>query len=44
VGIRPVTDLTITQHFLKLRAFDDLSHEALLQAARGWIAHLSDDS
>jgi hypothetical protein len=39
-----ILGLTITQqHFLKLRAFDDLSHEALLHAARGWIAHLSDN-
>jgi hypothetical protein len=39
-----ILGLTITQHFLKLRAFDDVSHEALLEAARSWIAHVSDDS
>jgi AcrR family transcriptional regulator len=44
ITVSGILGLTITQHFLKLRAFDDVSHEALLQAARGWIAHLSDDS
>jgi AcrR family transcriptional regulator len=44
ITVSGILGLTITQHFLKLRAFDDLSHEALLQAARGWIAHLSTDS
>jgi AcrR family transcriptional regulator len=42
ITVSGILGLTITQHFLKLRAFDDVSHEALLQAARGWIAHLSD--
>jgi len=44
ITVSGILGMTITQHFLKLRAFDDVSHEALLQAARGWIAHLSDDS
>jgi AcrR family transcriptional regulator len=44
ITVSGILGLTITQHFLKLRAFDNVSHEALLQAARGWIAHLSDDS
>jgi AcrR family transcriptional regulator len=44
ITVSGILGLTITQHFLKLSAFDDVSHEALLQAARGWIAHLSDDS
>jgi AcrR family transcriptional regulator len=44
ITVSGILGLTITQHFLKLRAFDDLSHEALLQATRGWIAHLSNDS
>jgi AcrR family transcriptional regulator len=44
ITVSGILGLTITQHFLKLRAFDDVSHEALLEAARGWIAHLSDDS
>jgi hypothetical protein len=44
IAVSGILGLTITQHFLKLHAFDDVSHEALLQAARGWIAHLSDDS
>ncbi|MEU7872903.1 TetR family transcriptional regulator [Dactylosporangium sp. NPDC049140] len=44
ITVSGILGLTITKHFLKLRAFDDVSHEALLQAARGWIAHLSDDS
>ena len=43
ITVSGILGLTITQHFLKLRAFDDVSPEALLQAARGWIAHLSDD-
>jgi AcrR family transcriptional regulator len=44
ITVSGILGLTITQHFLKLRAFDDVSHEALLEAARGWIAHLSDGS
>jgi AcrR family transcriptional regulator len=44
ITVSGILGLTITQHFLKLRAFDDVSHEALLQAARGFIAHLSHDS
>lgn len=43
ITVSGILGLTITQHFLKLRAFDDVPHEALLQAARGWIAHLSDE-
>jgi AcrR family transcriptional regulator len=39
-----ILGLTITQHFLKLRAFDDVSHDALVRAARNWITHVSDDS
>jgi AcrR family transcriptional regulator len=44
ITVSGILGLTITQHFLKLRAFDDVSHEALLQAARGWTAYLSRDS
>jgi AcrR family transcriptional regulator len=44
ITVSGILGLTITQHFLKLRAFEGVSHEALLQAASGWIAHLSDDS
>lgn len=44
ITVSGILGLTITQHFLKLRAFDDVSPEALLQAAHGWIAHLSEDS
>lgn len=44
ITVSGILGLTITQHFLKLRAFDDVSHEALLLAARGWIAHVSDGS
>lgn len=36
-----ILGLTITQHFLKLRAFDDASSDQLLRAARGWIASVS---
>lgn len=39
-----ILGLTITQHFLKLNAFDGVSHEALLGAAHGWIASLAADS
>ena len=38
-----ILGLTITQHFLKLRAFEGVSPESLLQAARGWVASLADD-
>ena len=44
ITVSGILGLTITQHFLKLRAFDGVSHEALLDAAHGWIAHLSDAS
>jgi AcrR family transcriptional regulator len=44
ITVSGILGLTITQHFLKLRAFDGVSHEALRQAALGWIAHVSDDS
>jgi AcrR family transcriptional regulator len=44
ITVSGILGLTITQHFLKLRAFDDVSHESLLQAARGWTAYLSSDS
>jgi AcrR family transcriptional regulator len=43
ITVSGILGLTITQHFLKLRAFDDVSHESLLQAARGWTAYLSRD-
>jgi AcrR family transcriptional regulator len=36
-----ILGLTITQHFLKLHAFDDASRDQLLQAAHGWIASVS---
>ncbi|GLY29573.1 TetR/AcrR family transcriptional regulator [Kineosporia sp. NBRC 101731] len=38
-----ILGLTITQHFLQLNAFDGVSQEALLRAARGWIASLAGD-
>jgi AcrR family transcriptional regulator len=44
ITVSGILGLTITQHFLKLRAFDDASHESLLQAARSWTAYLSSDS
>jgi hypothetical protein len=44
ITVSGILGLTITQHFLRLRAFDDVSHESLLQAARGWTAYLSSDS
>lgn len=44
ITVSGILGLTITQHFLKLRAFDGASHESLLQAARGWTAYLSSDS
>jgi hypothetical protein len=44
ITVSGILGLTITQHFLKLRAFDDASHESLLQAARGWTEYLSRDS
>ncbi|MEO8906851.1 MAG: TetR family transcriptional regulator [Microbacteriaceae bacterium] len=37
-----ILGLTITQHFLKLRAFEGAAPEELLDAARGWIASLAD--
>lgn len=33
-----ILGLTIARHFLALEAFDDVSRESLLRAARGWIA------
>lgn len=36
-----ILGLTITQHFLQLRAFEGASHDALLRAAQGWIASLT---
>ncbi|WNV89461.1 TetR family transcriptional regulator [Umezawaea sp. Da 62-37] len=44
ITVSGILGLTITQHFLKLRAFDDVPHESLLRAARGWTAYLSNDS
>lgn len=44
ITVSGILGLTITQHFLKLRAFDDASHEELLRAARGWTEYLSRDS
>ncbi|MFG2372876.1 TetR/AcrR family transcriptional regulator [Streptomyces sp. NPDC048504] len=44
ITVSGILGLTITQHFLKLRAFDDVSHASLLDAARGWTAYLSSDS
>jgi AcrR family transcriptional regulator len=44
ITVSGILGLTIAQHFLKLRAFDNASHESLLQAARGWTAYLSSDS
>jgi hypothetical protein len=32
-----ILGLTITQHFLKLRAFDDVLSDELLIAAQGWL-------
>jgi len=39
-----ILGLTITQHFLKLHAFDNVSRESLLRATRGWITSVSGDS
>ncbi|PRY30687.1 TetR/AcrR family transcriptional regulator [Pseudosporangium ferrugineum] len=39
-----ILGLTLTQHFLKLRAFDDVPHESLLRAAHIWTAYLSGTS
>jgi AcrR family transcriptional regulator len=39
-----ILGLTITLHFLKLRAFDNVSRESLLRATRSWIASVSGDS
>ena len=39
-----VLGLTITQHFLKLSAFDGVSPESLLRAAHEWIARSSKPS
>ncbi|HWO64865.1 MAG TPA: TetR family transcriptional regulator [Umezawaea sp.] len=44
ITVSGILGLTITQHFLKLRAFEGASHEELLRAARGWTAYLSSDS
>lgn len=44
ITVSGILGLTITQHFLKLRAFDDASHEGLLRAARGWTEYLAHDS
>ena len=44
ITVSGILGLTITQHFLKLRAFDDASHEELLRATRGWTEYLSRDS
>ena len=44
ITVSGILGLTITQHFLKLRAFDDASHEGLLRATRGWTEYLSRDS
>ena len=44
VTVSGILGLTITQHFLNLRAFDDASHEELLRATRGWTAYVSSDS
>jgi AcrR family transcriptional regulator len=38
-----ILGLTITQHFLQLRAFEGASHDALLRAARGWVASVAGD-
>ena len=44
ITVSGILGLTISQHFLKLRAFDDASREELLRATRGWTEYLSRDS
>jgi AcrR family transcriptional regulator len=39
--VSAILGLTITQHFLHLRAFDDVSRESLLQAAQNWMTGLT---
>lgn len=39
--VSAILGLTITQHFLHLRAFDDVSRESLLRAAQSWLASVS---
>ena len=36
-----ILGLTITQHFLKLSAFDAVSHDRLSQAAQNWLDGLA---
>jgi AcrR family transcriptional regulator len=38
-----ILGLTIAQHFLRLRAFEDASHDEILRAAQGWITYLAGD-
>ncbi|GAB3560704.1 TetR/AcrR family transcriptional regulator [Spelaeicoccus albus] len=44
LAVSGILGLTITQHFLKLRAFDDVSSESLLEAAGGWLAPAKGDT
>ncbi|MEJ8283332.1 TetR/AcrR family transcriptional regulator [Curtobacterium citreum] len=39
-----ILGITITQHFLRLSAFEGASHEDLLSAARGWVESLTTGS
>lgn len=41
ITVSGILGLTITQHFLKLSAFDDTTPEQVREAARGWVTHLS---
>lgn len=44
LAVSGILGLTITLHFLKLRAFDDVPRESLLRATRNWIAAVSGDA
>ena len=41
--VSSILGLTIARHFLKLRAFETIPREALVQAASAWISTLSAD-
>lgn len=44
ITVSGILGLTITQHFLRLRAFDGADPDEILRAARGWMASLANQA
>jgi hypothetical protein len=42
--VSSILGLTIARHFLKLRAFENISQESLVSSANAWISAMSAES